>query len=233
MSPAMSRTDTGVRIVNGVMHDYMEQEPMPVAPKIGYQEDKKEKKKPSTGLITAAEITDAADSDDLLTQMLDYNLDKIEEKSRRQYCKKRAKQEEKKIRDKYYSKAKGAYDTQWDSCREKSGHSFVTSDVRGDTVLLCDICGMAKNPNDPETREYSSRYDYTEEKVFEINKTLIQSLQKQMIKVDEETGLIEWPKPEDFEHETLPPPKPEYKIVRKFAWRGKIFPGWKEVKVSV
>lgn len=158
--------------------------------------------KKSTDLVRPGDITDAVDSTDLLEQLIETNLEKIAEKNEDRHRKQQSLEARQKIREEYHNKAKSFYEKQWRFCKNTPvGHSYHGLDINGYTVSVCEVCGKASTPSADYSKmshdAYYIKLNMKEEGDI-YNNNLIDSLARQMIKIDEEAGLIEWPEPDDF-----------------------------------
>lgn len=189
------------------------------------QQTKERMKKVEQSLVAPGEITDAADSSDLLAQLAELNGEKILSKKEASWKRKQVQEEERARKKEFYNLAEKHYKQMWNQCNELDGHSYHGVDIQGSTMQVCEVCGYPKPPGgDAGGWEYRVFDDYK-------NK-LIKTLQLRMMEIDKEVGLLDDIKEEDFVFDPSllkPPPKPYYK--NRFAWRGKIFPGWRKVKV--
>lgn len=181
----------------------------------------KEQSKPmSTALTLPGEIDDAADSTDLLSQLEEINRGKIVDKKEGIWKKKQVAAAKDKIQNKYASRAKQYYENLWRVCRQKDGHSWITTEFHGRTVRVCECCSYA---------DESSNYDNNGK---HYNRELIDLLRNQLIKIDKEAGLYEEPKEEDFiyDESKLEPGEP---IVIGYKKKRQWYPPWMLLEVPI
>lgn len=175
-----------------------------------------EKPKKSSFLIRPEDITDAADSTDLLEAVLSENLERIADRNDLRKREQWAIEERGKIYKKYELRAAKAYQSMWDTCAKSSvGHDFITVDVKGYTIETCQVCSwslwenLKPNPFTDQSsyafREYE-REKERKEKPYgmskQMNTALVDAMKKRMIEVDEEAGILVWPTADDYDPTT-------------------------------
>lgn len=151
----------------------------------------------STALVTPGQITDAADATDLLDQLVAANITRVEDTLDARTRIEQRKQAEKEIRNRYRAKAKDYYAKLWSRCGESAvGHNYVNLDVGDKTISVCDTCSFAKGKINK--RGYGYHDESTEDRAQEYMQDLATNLSKQLMELDEQAGLLEWPKDDDF-----------------------------------
>lgn len=146
----------------------------------------------STALVRPGDIQDAVDANDLLSTLLENNLEIIESKKIARLRKDWVSEQRKKIKKGYFDKAEAAYQKMWNACsNSKLGHNYRNDDVSGRTIKVCDSCSFhfAKIGNFGEDRD--SR------QAESMNNDLIQILANRLIELDEEAGILVWPTEEN------------------------------------
>lgn len=143
-------------------------------------------------LVAFDGVKDPADSVDLLQQLEEINLDKIDNKLRIRTAEKLRVERDAEIYIEYKAKAKNYYETLWAKCEDSQvGHGFRNLDIKGYTVRVCETCGF---PAEPETNSSTSSFRVYDD----YRDNLVNTLCKQLRKLDEDAGILEVPKLEDF-----------------------------------
>jgi len=152
--------------------------------------------KNSTDLVRPGDITDAADSTDLLEQLRLSNTTRVEDNLDIRTRAEMRKDREREIRTTYNAKAADYYNGLWSRCGEsKVGHSFTTLDVGGYSLYVCGTCSFARGKLKKDYTGNSYPEDHGEK---EYNQTQVNNLAKQMMELDEKGGILEWPQDDDF-----------------------------------
>lgn len=188
----------------------------------------------SLSLAVPGDIQNPVDSADLVAQLLERNSEKVYGRKEKIWLKKQVSEANTRIDSEYEAKARAAYQKQWRECKKMGGHSRINSDIGGYTVLLCECCGHAQDTG----------VSYENGQASYVNDEIIRILKKEMMKVDEEAGLLVYPKEKDFvfsEYELIkstpkeaapkvktPNKYPSPKVAR-FYW--KMFHPWKMKEV--
>src|SRR4051812_21498762 len=123
-----------------------------------------------TDLVNPGDINDPVDAEDLLRQLTDLNIDKLDNKLRYRTAEKLRIQRDVEIRNTYNSKAKRYYDSLWLRCRDSPvGHNFNNIHVKGYTIRVCSTCGC---PTDHPNQNTNARDDYESDLINNLAKQL-------------------------------------------------------------
>lgn len=151
----------------------------------------------STALVRPGEITDAADATDLLDQLRAANTLRVDDELDARKRAELRKAREAEIITEYRAKASSYYDGIWNKCGNSTvGHNFITLDVGESTIYVCDTCSFAKGAKNK--RNYSAREEFSNGEAKEYMQDLSHGLAKQLMELDEQAGILEWPKDDDF-----------------------------------
>jgi len=154
-----------------------------------------------TDLVVPGDITNPVDSVDLLEQLAERNLEKIDDRLRERTAERLRVLKDAKIAKHYQHKAKEYYYELWDRCFKSSvSHDYSNLSVHGYTLRVCCTCGHPAYYEGSTSGGIAVRNTYEED--------LVRNLAKTLRKLDEEAGVIEVPKLEDFLDQELKVPKP-------------------------
>jgi hypothetical protein len=154
-----------------------------------------------TDLAVPGDITNPVDSIDLLEQLAERNLERIDDKLRERTAERLRVLRDAEIAKHYQHKATEYYYELWDRCFKSSvSHDYGNLSVRGYTLRVCCTCGHPACPEGAVPSAISIRDTYEQD--------LVSNLAKTLRKLDEEAGVIEVPKLEDFLDQELGVLKP-------------------------
>jgi hypothetical protein len=172
----------------------------------------------STALVRPGDI-EAVDSQDLLSQILNANLDVIHDENEIRERKAWVEDQKKAIRKNYYNKAKATYDKLWSACASsKVGHDFIQIEIRGTNVKECKVCTYHDSAykRDPSYNNGGSTYVTGKKAAESVNDDMIQMLSDRMISLDLDAGILVWPTEEEAPLQK--PISPKQPIIK---WRKK------------
>lgn len=158
----------------------------------------------STALIRPGDITDAIDSRDLLTSLMDQNKSRVQGKVDARLAKQWLDDALKNRRERYMRDAKQAYEKIYAVCVESPvGHNFRMIEVMGYNINQCDDCGFCTNstPGDSTAGQVSRELSRANDMMDTRNKALAD----RMIELDIEAQIIEPLKIEDYPGPLMPP----------------------------